>query len=131
MLLIVCTIRLKVEINFLLSTLLECNIKFNDVMIKYVITLALLIVAGCATQHLAQKREKLIQQGFSNDYTDGYVHGCSSGYNRAGDRYYDFSRDMPRYQSDQNYSKGWDEGYQSCKAEYESLMKTFDTLTSD
>ncbi len=100
-------------------------------MIKYVFILSFLVIAGCATKQLAQKREKLTQQGFSNDYIDGYVSGCSTGYKHAGDPFFDVSRDMPRYQSNQDYSNGWDKGYKACQSEYESLMNTFDTLTSD
>ena len=118
---------IEVETNlYRLST-----IKPQSTMFKYLITVLLLIAVGCASQNLARKREKLAEQGLSNDYIDGYVDGCSSGYMRAGDRFYDFSRDMPRYQADQSYSKGWDEGFDACKSHYESLMKTFDTLTSD
>ncbi len=100
-------------------------------MIRYGITLSLLIIVACATKQLTQKRERLTQQGFSKEHIDGYVDGCSSGYKQAGDPYYEFSQDMVRYQSDQSYSTGWDEGHAACKSDFESLMETFDTFTSD
>ena len=100
-------------------------------MQKYLIFLVPIAIAGCAAQYLALERARLAEQGYSDTYIDGYIDGCSSGYHRAGDYQYSFSRDMPRYQSDQLHSKGWDEGYQACKSEHESLERAFNTLTSD
>jgi hypothetical protein len=100
-------------------------------MNRAAIILSLLWVAGCASQHLVQIRGELHQKGVSDEFADGYVDGCSSGYHDAGNYHYDFSKDMPRYDSQPFYSEGWDEGYQKCKTKHESLEETFNTLTSD
>ncbi|MEN8130386.1 MAG: hypothetical protein ABFS45_09385 [Pseudomonadota bacterium] len=107
------------------------RISIENTMKKYLISLVSIFLMGCAAQYLVQQRVKLAQEGFSDTYIDGYIDGCSSGYHRAGNYHYDFSRDMPRYQSDQLYSNGWEEGHKKCKSEHESLEKVFSTLNSD
>ncbi|MCP4408177.1 MAG: hypothetical protein GY807_10535 [Gammaproteobacteria bacterium] len=107
------------------------RINIENTMKKYLIFLASIFLMGCAAQHLVKQRMKLVQEGFSDTYIDGYIDGCSSGYNRADNYQYDFTRDMPRYQSDQLYSSGWEEGYKECKSEHESLEEVFNTLSSD
>jgi hypothetical protein len=100
-------------------------------MNKVVIILSLICVVGCATQQLARLRGNLHQKGFSDEYVDGYVDGCSSGYNLAGNYQFEFLKDVPRYKSQPLYAEGWDEGHHKCKTEYESLEEVFNTLVSD
>lgn len=51
----------------------------------------------------------------------GRLRGCSSGTKAAGNPYYAFKKDANRFISDQLYSQGWADGFNVCKANYESI----------
>ena len=84
-----------------------------------VAALAIFLVAGCATQRLQQERQNLA--GYPEPYKDGYVDGCGSGTKAAGNPYYTFKKDVMRFDSDKFYSQGWTDGFNVCKADYESI----------
>lgn len=85
---------------------------------KTVFMALLALVAGCATQDQMVDRQLA---GQPVEYRDGYKSGCSSGYLAAGNPYYRFSKDVPRYAGDAIYKQGWDDGFSVCKGSYESV----------
>jgi hypothetical protein len=80
---------------------------------------ALCLVSGCATERLDQERTKLAGQ--PEAYKDGYVDGCSSGTKAAGNPYYQFKKDVVRFDADRLYSQGWGDGFNVCKSDYEAI----------
>jgi hypothetical protein len=82
----------------------------------------LLLIAclyGCAEGRLKGERDGLAGQ--PEPYKDGYVDGCSTGTKAAGNPYYAFKKDVARFESDKFYSQGWTDGFNICKANYESI----------
>lgn len=76
---------------------------------------------ACATQQLDWYAEQLAHQGRPAEYIDGYVEGCDSGYHAADVPYHRFTKDLERFQSDQLYRDGWNDGFNNCKKEQESV----------
>ena len=84
---------------------------------RLVVLLTLLALAACTSQ-----REGLIKQGATPAYADGYVDGCDSGKQAAGDERAQAKKDPNRYGSDGDYTKGWDEASQKCKAAMSGMV---------
>ncbi len=61
-------------------------------------------------------RNRMIQEGFSEEYVDGYLDGVHSGRIAAGDYSYKFIQDDERYETDIEYRKGWNDGFKTGKA---------------
>ena len=55
------------------------------------------------------------------EYSAGYTAGCSSGHSAAGDAGARFLKDPLRFQSDQLYAQGWNDGFSVCKSKSEAL----------
>lgn len=79
------------------------------------------LLAGCA--ELTDPR--LVEPEGSEAFVAGYRHGCQSGRNKhdvqVGMRY----QSPRRYGSDEEYTRGWDEGFSLCYAQekkYPTLM---------
>ena len=81
------------------------------------VLLSLLVLAACT-----DTREGLIKQGATPAYADGYVAGCDSGKQAAGDPRAPASKDPNRYGSDGDYTKGWDEAFQKCKSDMSAMV---------
>ncbi len=47
-------------------------------------------------------------------YQHGFMNGCSSGFQQSGFDDYLFFKDILRYQSDEQYRKGWQAGLKKC-----------------
>lgn len=54
-------------------------------------------------------------------YRQGFAEGCDSGYVAAGHPYYQFKKNPTRYAQDNMYSQGWNDGFATCKGQYDSL----------
>ena len=67
----------------------------------------------------------MIQEGFSEEYVDGYLDGDPSGRMTAGDYSYKFIQDSARYEMDREYGKGWEDGFKIGKADYEKAEKAY------
>jgi hypothetical protein len=90
-------------------------------MRSHLIAVALLIgAAGCAT---TQERVDRQLAGQPVAYREGYAAGCDSGYVAAGHPYYSFRKDLGRFNAEQLYSGGWNDGFQVCKGSYESIQR--------
>ena len=59
----------------------------------------------------------------SPTYEAGYGAGCDSGYSAAGHAYYKFKQDTVRYNRDSRYQKGWNDGFRTCKDQYERAKR--------
>lgn len=73
-----------------------------------VLALITLLVVGCQSYYT-----RLIEAGYSEAYATGYQHGRER--NSGGDvTLYNMppiTRDEDRYESDEEYRRGWDAGY--------------------
>jgi hypothetical protein len=77
---------------------------------RHLLAVPLLAFLACAAQ--AEEGQK--PSGAS--YDDGYTQGCRKGYEDAGlYQGYAAIKDQARYQADEGYRKGWDEGYARCR----------------
>jgi hypothetical protein len=80
---------------------------------------SLLTLAACATSMDRVNRDVGISQPLA--YREGYRDGCDSGQSAAGNPYVGFSKNVTRFGSDQLYRQGWSDGFEVCKARYESI----------
>ena len=67
---------------------------------------------------LKADRASLQGKGLSEGYINGHVDGCSTGYKSAGNPDFAFSRDSPRYGTE-DYMAGWNVGFVLCKSRYQ------------
>ena len=86
---------------------------------RIIALLLILAISGCATERLQRERNQLAGQ--PEEYKDGYVDGCSSGTKAAGNPYYSFKKNATRFDADKLYAQGWTDGFNVCKADYESI----------
>jgi hypothetical protein len=82
---------------------------------------ALLTVASLAA--CSSQKEALIAKGYEPAYADGYEDGCSSGKAAESGVFSDTSKDASRYNSDAQYTQGWDEGFKVCKEQMEEMVR--------
>jgi hypothetical protein len=75
-------------------------------------------ISACAPVDAVTKRNTA---GQPPAYVDGYSAGCGSGYVAAGHPYAQAGKDVSRYLSDAVYKTGWDDGFVTCKGQYDSI----------
>ena len=78
-----------------------------------------MLLAGCATDPGMVDRTVGASQPI--EYKQGFRAGCDSGYVAAGHPYYRFSKDVVRYQNNDLYRQGWNDGFSVCKGKYDGL----------
>ena len=91
--------------------------------VAFVLTLSL-VIGGCSAfgpLTMEQKDAKLGGYG-TYDFRVGFHGGCQSGYRNAGNPYNPYNKDRVRYEQGGDYTKGWDEGYERCYAEYSAIV---------
>ena len=82
---------------------------------------ALLTLTGCLfdpNTYLAERHSSILMQGNSVHYANGYVDGCATGRNEAGDSYFHFQKNNHLVSKSRDYASGWADGRKSCKKEY-------------
>jgi hypothetical protein len=79
--------------------------------------LLLSLIAGCGQID----RKGLLAAGYSHEYADGYMDGYSAGCHIAGHPFYRFTRDVDRYEQDQQYNKGWNDGFTIARCDYAAV----------
>lgn len=79
--------------------------------------LALVIFAGCQMGG----RKGLIAAGYAPEYADGYVDGYSAGCNKIGHPFYKYTRDTQRFESDEQYKRGWEDGFTIARCDYAAV----------
>jgi hypothetical protein len=82
-----------------------------------VVWVGLAFLAGCNSGI----RHGLLDAGYSNQYVDGYMDGYSAGCRVAGHPFYEFTRDLSRYEQDRQYSKGWNDGFTIARCDYAAV----------
>jgi hypothetical protein len=75
---------------------------------------ACLALGGCVTESVM----KSTMPAGPVAWQDGYLPGCESGANAAGDLGFKFSKDFQRYLSDAMYKEGWDDGFKVCNSQF-------------
>jgi hypothetical protein len=81
------------------------------------VLLALSFLAGCG----AGDRQRLISAGYSVPYVDGYMDGYSAGCHMVGVPLCSFTRDIPRYEQDRQYMRGWNDGFTIARCDYAAV----------
>jgi hypothetical protein len=67
--------------------------------------------------------QRMINEGASPAYGQGYDDGCNSGKKAAGDMFSQFHKNVRQYQHSQDYRQGWDDGHNECKSEWISMNR--------
>lgn len=80
------------------------------------VTLMLALSACAPIEGMTRRNTAGQPQG----YVDGYSAGCGSGYVAAGHPYASAGKNVSRYLSDAVYKTGWDDGFMTCKGDYDS-----------
>jgi len=68
-------------------------------------------ISGCAHE-LSDPR--FVEPEGSKQYVAGYRHGCQSGRHEAQRELFFHIQDHDRYESNSEYTQGWDEGFALC-----------------
>jgi len=76
----------------------------------------LLLLAGCAHD---MTDPRFVEPEGSQQYVAGYRHGCQSGRHEAQRELFFPMQDHRRYDSNEDYTRGWDEGFELCFAQQE------------
>ena len=93
----------------------------NAMVYWLLITGILFMCFGC---NVVKKRHaQMIQAGYSKAYADGYAQGTPSGEYAAGNPYARFKKNPYRYQRDNQYQQGWDDGYRVAYGQYSSFNR--------
>ena len=69
-------------------------------------------LAACSSQ-----RERLIEQGATPAYADGYADGCDSGKQAGGDIFVEAKKAAGRYAGGDEYAEAWAEAFEICRAD--------------
>ncbi len=89
---------------------------------KYKIILILLLFTMITSCQSFRKR--MILEGFSEEYVDGYMDGVQCGRVAAGEYSYKFIQDSARYETDIEYREGWNDGFKTGKAYFSTEKYT-------
>ena len=76
-----------------------------------------LAVAACGSV-----QETMVERGFPPVYAAGYADGCASGKDAAGGFFAEAQKDMTRYGADDQYTAGWDGGFEKCRRDMARLV---------
>ncbi len=80
---------------------------------RLLLALAMLaVLAACSSQ-----RERLIRQGATAAYAEGYADGCDSGKQAGDDIFAEAMKAEGRYADGGEYAEGWDEAFERCLAD--------------
>lgn len=91
-------------------------------MRKTILTIILILLTSCATDMQQVNREIGASQPPS--YKEGYKDGCDSGYVAGGHPYYRFRKNVSRFNSDEIYKQGWNDGFSVCKGKYDAIGRS-------
>ena len=64
----------------------------------------------------------MIARGHPPAYAQGYAHGCASGKAAAGGLFADARKDASRYGGDDQYTNGWDAGFEECRRDMAAMV---------
>ena len=89
-------------------------------MRSFVICILLTLFAGCAPVEQMTRRNTA---GQPPEYSAGYQDGCGSGYVASGHPYAKSAKDVHRFLDDKLYAMGWNDGFATCKGDYDSIRR--------
>ena len=75
------------------------------------------------TGYLFANRDTLLMQGHATNFVEGYIDGCKSGQNRAGDRLFEYMQNETRFNIERDYTDGWKQGELFCFERMRDLIK--------
>lgn len=75
------------------------------------------------TGYLFANRDPLLMQGHTSSFVDGYMDGCKSGQNTAGDKLFEYTKDESRIAVEHDYAQGWEQGNTFCLEHMRDLIK--------
>ncbi len=78
----------------------------------------LVVLASCVTEG-----QRLMNEGASPAYGQGFDDGCDSGKKSAGDMFSQFHKNVQQYQHNPDYQQGWDDGHEECQNEWISMNR--------
>ena len=87
-------------------------------MKKFIVIIFTFFLLSCETS-MKEVDRKVGDQ--PQEYKEGYAAGCNSGYVASGHPYYKFTKDIARYESDNLYKQGWEDGFRVCKGSYDAI----------
>ena len=90
--------------------------KVDTLLILFLIVAFFLV--GCVSQ-----KERLIQQGASPAYAQGFEDGCHSGKKAGGSWLDQFKKNTQLFNTNPDYKQGWLDGYNECEKEQEALER--------
>jgi hypothetical protein len=76
------------------------------------------LLTSCATEG-----QRLMNEGASPAYAQGFDDGCSSGKKSAGDMFSQFHKNVQEFQHNQDYRQGWNDGHEECRNEWLSMNR--------
>jgi hypothetical protein len=76
------------------------------------------LLTSCATEG-----QRLMNEGASPAYAQGFDDGCSSGKKSAGDMFSQFHKNVQEFRSNQDYRQGWNDGHEECRNEWLSMNR--------
>ena len=76
------------------------------------------LLSSCVTEG-----QRLMNEGASPAYGQGFDQGCGSGKKSAGDMYSQYHKNVRQYQHNPDYRQGWDDGHEECQNEWISMNR--------
>ena len=86
---------------------------------RRIILVSAFLLSGCATS--LRQADSVVGTNQPIEYREGYAEGCDTGTSAAGNPYYHFRKDVNSYRIDALYKQGWDDGFNICKGQYDSI----------
>ncbi len=80
------------------------------------------LIAALALAACGSVKQTMIERGFPPAYAEGYDDGCASGKEAAGGLFAETRKDIKRYGSDEEYSQGWNDGFEKCRREMAAMV---------
>jgi hypothetical protein len=80
------------------------------------------LITALALGACGSVEETLIEQGLPPAYAAGYADGCASGTEAAGGLFAEARKDASRYAADDQYTRGWDEGFEECRRDTAAMV---------
>lgn len=85
---------------------------------KYIFINILTIVSISCSSNSYNEHSEILLEDTPSSYKEGYIDGCGSGENVAGNFMTKFKR-SGEYVNDESYKQAWDKGYEYCKNQLE------------
>ena len=85
-------------------------------------TMLAALVAAVALAGCGSVEETMLDRGFPPAYAEGYADGCASGKEAAGGLFAEARKDERRYDSDSQYTRGWNEGFEECRRDMARMV---------